>query len=155
MSWRIVVKSPTPVTPVPTLVLAPAVESRTWSLSGKGLAAVVRVQNLMTSPLLNVRLGVSSQLLIVLAPVELLKFAPIYAPAAPACAGKTAEFPWNQPVVPTGVLLFCVNQPEAGRVVISAKPSVIACARALLTPRTTQRPRIMNEVAAFMRNNRR
>ena len=71
-----VVKSPTAVEPVPTLVLAPLVDKRTSNLSGNGLSSVVRVQNLTTSPLLNVRFGVSSQLLMVFVPPVLLNLHP-------------------------------------------------------------------------------
>jgi hypothetical protein len=33
--------------------------------------------------------------------------------------------------VPTGTLLFCINQPRAGSCGILSKPSLIACARAV------------------------
>jgi hypothetical protein len=77
MSRRRVVKSPTSVAVVPTFVLEPAVLMRTWSRSGNGFAVVVRVQNVMVTPFCNVVAGVSNQLLMVLVPVVLLKFAPI------------------------------------------------------------------------------
>jgi hypothetical protein len=78
MSNSNVVKSPTSVAVVPTFVLEPAVLMRTWSRSGNGLAVVVRVQKVIVAPFTKVIGGVRSQLLMVLVPVVLLKFAPIY-----------------------------------------------------------------------------
>ena len=77
MSSISVVKSPTSVAVVPTFELEPAMLLRTWSRSGNGFAVVVRVQNVRVTPFCNVIAGVSNQLLIVLVPVVLLKFAPI------------------------------------------------------------------------------
>ena len=77
MSNSTVVKSPTSVEVVPTFELVPAVLMRTWSRSGNGFAVVVRVQKVICTPFCNVTGGVSNQLLIVLVPVVLLKFAPI------------------------------------------------------------------------------
>ena len=70
-------KSPTSVAVVPTFVLAPLVLMRTWSRSGNGLAVGFRVQKVMVAPFCKVSAGVSSQLLMVLVPVVLLKLAPI------------------------------------------------------------------------------
>ena len=70
-------KSPTSVAVVPTFELAPFVLMRTWRRSGKEGAVTVRVQKLIVAPFCNVTGGVSSQLLIVLVPVVLLKLAAI------------------------------------------------------------------------------
>ena len=72
-----VVKSPTSVAVVPTFELDPFVLIRTCSLSGKDGALTVRVQKVAFAPFCSVMGGVSSQLLIVLVPVVLLKFAAI------------------------------------------------------------------------------
>src|SRR6267143_6462732 len=123
MSSMSVVKSPTSGAVVPTFVLAPAVLMRTWSRSGNGFAVVVLVQKVMVTPFCSVTAGVSSQLLMVLVPVVLLKLAPIYeVGSAPMCAGKTASLPWNHPVVPIVVLWLVCTQPAAGNVVMSSKP---------------------------------
>src|SRR5919109_2466767 len=45
----------------------------------------------------------------------------MYEFVAPLWAGKTAGFPWNQSLLPSGLLLFCMNHP--GRLPTSAKPS--------------------------------
>src|SRR6267143_7149112 len=125
MSSMSVVKSPTSGAVVPTFVLAPAVLMRTWSRSGNGFAVVVLVQKVMVTPFCSVTAGVSSQLLMVLVPVVLLKLAPIYeVGSAPMCAGKTASLPWNHPVVPIVVLWLVCTQPAAGSVVMSSKPWV-------------------------------
>ena len=76
MSSSRVVKSPTAAEPAPTFVLAPLVLMRTCNLSGKVNAAVL-VQNEKISPFFRVRVGVISQLLMVFAPVVLLKLAPM------------------------------------------------------------------------------
>src|SRR5438094_5944076 len=46
----------------------------------------------------------------------------MYALSAPAWDVKTAGFPWNHPVVPTGELLFCMNQPEPGSALTLSNP---------------------------------
>jgi hypothetical protein len=60
-------------------------------------------------------------LLIVPVPLALLKFAPMYDVGAPECAGNTVSLPWNQLVVPNGLLRFCMFQP--GSTVMSSNPS--------------------------------
>ena len=72
-----VVKSPTSVASVPTLVLAPAVLSRSSNRSGKVLPLGERVQKERVSPLARFSSGVSSQLLMVPTPLVLLKLAPM------------------------------------------------------------------------------
>jgi hypothetical protein len=65
MSSSTVVKSPTLVAVLPTLVLLPLVLMRTWSRSGKAGEVTVRVQKVKVAPFCKVSVGVSSQLLIV------------------------------------------------------------------------------------------
>jgi hypothetical protein len=73
-----VVKSPTSVASVPTLVLAPARLSRSSSRSGKTPPPVgTRVQKERVSPLARFSSGVSIQLLMVPTPAVLLKLAPM------------------------------------------------------------------------------
>ena len=72
-----VVKSPTSVAVVPTFELEPLVLIRTCNRSGKDGASTVRVKNVADTPFCRVTGGVSSQLLMVLVPVVLLKFAPM------------------------------------------------------------------------------
>ncbi len=76
ISSKSVVKSPTSVANVPTLVLAPAVLNRSCSRSGNAGLVTVRVQKEKVSPLLRFNTGVSIQLLIVATPAPLLKLAP-------------------------------------------------------------------------------
>jgi len=76
MSSSSVVKSPRPVGPVPTFVLAPFVLILTCRRSGK-LDPVPRVQKVICAPFCSVTAGVSSHVLIVPAPVVELKFAPM------------------------------------------------------------------------------
>ena len=70
-----------------------------------------RDQKRNCEPAPNCTTGVINQLLIVPAPEVLLKFAPIYESAAPACALKTAGFPWNQFAEPAGALALVHVQP--------------------------------------------
>lgn len=125
MSSSRFVKSPTAVGPVPTFVLAPAVLIRTCRRSGN-VEPVPRVQNLITLPFASGTSGVTSQPLIVLAPVVKLKFAAIYDVGVPWCDGNTVELPWNQVgTEPTVVLLFWANQPAPGVPAVTvSNPSV-------------------------------
>src|SRR4051812_21867809 len=63
----------------------------------------------------------------------------MYALAAPlkASNGPPAAtlVPWNQLVLPTGVLRFCNDQPFPARSVISLKSSVNACAETCAAPK--------------------
>ena len=73
MSSSKVVKSPTLVAVVPTLVLTPLVLIRTCNRSGNAGKSIVRVQKLRTRPSCRLIVGVSNQLLRVDRPVPLLK----------------------------------------------------------------------------------
>ena len=106
MSSSSVAKSPTLVAELPTFVLAPEVLRRTCSRSGNWLFVIDRVQNVIETPFSIGTTGVSNQLLMVFAPVVLLKLAPIYEFGAPVCDGNTVALPWNHPVVPTGLDRF-------------------------------------------------
>jgi hypothetical protein len=120
MSNNKVVKSPTSVAVVPTLVLPPFVLRRTCNRSGNMGASTVRVQKPNTVPFCTRAGGVKSQSLKVEFPVPLLKLAAIYESLAPPWAGKTALLPWNHPVVPgPGMLLFCIDHPLGKRFVMS------------------------------------
>ena len=101
-------KSPTLTLVAPAFTLAPLVLLLTCNLSGNA-PVVVRVQNVNLSPFFRFTLGQNNQLLIILAPEVLLKFAPIY--PGGVFPGNTPVFPWNQLVRPSGLLRFCAAQP--------------------------------------------
>src|SRR5436190_12241309 len=130
MSRSKVVKSPTSVDVTPTFVLLPFVLIRTCRRSGN-VPVVVLVQKVSWPVFCRVSGGVTSQSLMVLAPVVLLKLAAIYGAGVVAgvgvgygvwsCAGNTLPLPWNQLVEPTVVLWFCID--HADSVVMSSKLS--------------------------------
>ncbi len=74
------------------------------------------LQNLKVSPFLRACWGRINQLLIVPAPVVLLKLAPTNELLAPACAGNTVPEGKNHVVVPTGALRLLMIQVGGGDV---------------------------------------
>jgi hypothetical protein len=131
MSTSSAVKSPTSVEVVPTLTLAPAVLIRTWSRSGKVEPGAVRVQKVRVAPSCKVRTGVRSQLLIVPAPVVLLKLQTAKEFVVPPWAAPRPlpGAPWVQVDAPSGSLLLSCAQPAPKIAGTLSKPSVSAGAQ--------------------------